>query len=773
MSVMHNVSKAVHDRVSTNNPHNSYGINCEGAVNAMDLNRDFSRVVVAGRNVFKIYTVEDDEFTEKFNLRVGRKLNLDFSVSDVAWSHIDDNILASAATNGKVVIWDLNKPSKSKQDFIFQEHTRTVNRVCFHQVEGNYILSGSHDGSLKIFDIRLKRVASTFSVGSTSIRDVQFCPSNFNYFAFAAADEGGNVQIWDMRRLTSPEKQFTAHGGPMFCLDWHPSEPKWLATGGRDRTIKIWDHALGKLLYSVPTIASVARIKWRPERKYHIASCSLVIDFSINVWDVRRPYIPFASFEEHKNVATGIVWKKDDGHTFYSSGKDNFLYQHVFKDAIRPADKVVPDGLDVSVIGHVTQATKDKTKSLGAWHREKKKYSMFSKQPDKGDQFIDAKSFVFSYTNCHQLLSMEWFVNCAKQYILHGRSFEEMCEHNAQVSDQNDRFQVAQSWRMLKAIYTKPTVTKNLLRTESVMSNVSEKPKDKVNQPDTPKSTEKDKQTMDATSEDDDMTDTDLSSIARGQINPPVEWDILFGGADVEQSFPTFGHMENIGPDFKLPKEAFVPRHEIKDPSEVPKQNNQDSPPLSANETEANPANNHNSKVNEDINMLLLMKEVEISEFAFTDCVEQMLKYFAEEGDVQTTVCMLVVLGERRPKIPEEIQDDWFISYLELLARFKLWTVSNTLINLSHLGSISMMNHQSTTINVTCNQCNRVLTKVGWLCHKCKSVINSCAVCHLPVKGLFVWCQGCSHGGHINHIQEWLTISKQCPTGCGHICEYT
>lgn len=64
-------------------------------------------------------------------------------------------------------------------------------------------------------------------------------------------------------------------------------------------------------------------------------------------------------------ILLGIVWKKDDGHTFYSSGKDNFLYQHVFKDAIRPADKVVPDGLDVSVIGHVTQATKDKTKSLG------------------------------------------------------------------------------------------------------------------------------------------------------------------------------------------------------------------------------------------------------------------------------------------------------------------------------------------------------------------------------------------------------------------------
>lgn len=49
---------------------------------------------------------------------------------------------------------------------------------------------------------------------------------------------------------------------------------------------------------------------------------------------------------------------------------------------------------------------------------------------------------VYSFFLYPQLLSMEWFVNCAKQYILHGRSFEEMCEHNAQVSDQNDRFQV-------------------------------------------------------------------------------------------------------------------------------------------------------------------------------------------------------------------------------------------------------------------------------------------------------------------------------------------
>ena len=34
-------------------------------------------------------------------------------------------------------------------------------------------------------------------------------------------------------------------------------------------------------------------------------SCSLLVDFDIHVWDIRRPYIPYASFCEHKDVVTG------------------------------------------------------------------------------------------------------------------------------------------------------------------------------------------------------------------------------------------------------------------------------------------------------------------------------------------------------------------------------------------------------------------------------------------------------------------------------------
>ena len=36
--------------------------------------------------VFKIFSIEDQEFQEKINLRVGRNINLNFSASDVAWN---------------------------------------------------------------------------------------------------------------------------------------------------------------------------------------------------------------------------------------------------------------------------------------------------------------------------------------------------------------------------------------------------------------------------------------------------------------------------------------------------------------------------------------------------------------------------------------------------------------------------------------------------------------------------------------------------------------
>ena len=67
------------------------------------------------------------------------------------------------------------------------------------------------------------------------------------------------------------------------------------------------NHQRVRNMYNVQTIASIARVRWRPQRRYQIASCALLVDFSISIWDIRRPYVPCAAFNEHKDVVTGTI----------------------------------------------------------------------------------------------------------------------------------------------------------------------------------------------------------------------------------------------------------------------------------------------------------------------------------------------------------------------------------------------------------------------------------------------------------------------------------
>ena len=77
-----------------------------------------------------------------------------------------------------------------------------------------------------------------------------------------------------------------------------------------------------------------------------------------------------------------------------------------------------------------------------------------------------------------------------------------------------------------------------------------------------------------------------------------------------------------------------------------------------------------------------------------------------------------------------------------------------------------------------CGGCHKLVTNKGlrscvnWTGKRCKVIPNQCAVCHELVAGVYVWCQGCGHGGHLEHIEDWLAANLNCPAGCGHSCEY-
>jgi WD40 repeat protein len=81
------------------------------AVNAVSFSPNYQQIVVAGREVLKI--VDAKTFEEVMPIRVG-KVNLNYSSNDVKWNPFEQqkHWLASAATNGMVVIWNLENKGK-------------------------------------------------------------------------------------------------------------------------------------------------------------------------------------------------------------------------------------------------------------------------------------------------------------------------------------------------------------------------------------------------------------------------------------------------------------------------------------------------------------------------------------------------------------------------------------------------------------------------------------------------------------------------------------
>lgn len=112
--------------------------------------------------MLKVYSIEQEEFCEISNLRSGKNQNLSFSSNDVAWSAVDSHILATAATNGVVTVWDLTKFGRQKQQFVYLEHERTTHTVTFHGTEGHLLISGSQDGNIKCFDLRVEKAVHTY-----------------------------------------------------------------------------------------------------------------------------------------------------------------------------------------------------------------------------------------------------------------------------------------------------------------------------------------------------------------------------------------------------------------------------------------------------------------------------------------------------------------------------------------------------------------------------------------------------------------------------------
>ncbi|KAI7862657.1 WD40-repeat-containing domain protein, partial [Spinellus fusiger] len=601
--------------------------------------------------VLKIVSVTTSEVVETLNLRAGSHLNLNYSSNDVKWgNNMTKNKVATAATNGAIILWDLSKVGRKAAERVINEHTRAVNRVCFQPENGNILLSASQDGTMKCWDFRDPKNGARyrFEGKSESVRDVQFNP--VNHFEFAAAFETGTIQKWDMRNPKALyDRKVSAHNGPCLTVDWHPGG-RIVASGGRDKTIKVWDMNADsrRPLYTIRTMAAVARIQWRPGYDDEIASCALLTDSRIHIWDVRRPNIAKYAFDEHNSSPTGFLWL--NGETVYSVAKDKWFIRQEVQSSYRPIDLLRRNAIGWNVQGDLA-FTVD--------------------QSSREHFYTPPQSCGIAHL---PLFDFEAFSVFAEHYKVSGEIVS-ICMNNSAVAWKMGRYRTSQTWKIVALLFESDG-TKESLQMPPVDTDSAE-------------------------SSDDDL-DTEKSETAADLDKMSSVEGSNVSCSDTGELWPVWEHEE---------------------------------------------------------------------------MVMELLDYYTEQGDVQMCVSIYLVL-QRYIHIDDDRVEDWFNSYIviDMLHRFKLWSPATVMIKACRIKRVRERNENATTIHIACNHCFKLVTgtaRGSWTCDKCHRLLNPCTICHQTVRGLYVWCQGCNHGGHLEHMREWFLKETQCATGCGHACVLT
>lgn len=83
---------------------------------------------------------------------------------------------------------------------------------------------------------------------------------------------------------------------------------------------------------------------------------------------------------------------------------------------------------------------------------------------------------------------------------------------------------------------------------------------------------------------------------------------------------------------------------------------------------------------------------------------------------------------------------------------------------------LAKMYNKGSNIYAGCGACGKPNQPTNLKCERCGELAPPCSLCHLPIHGVYTWCQECGHGGHTECMEAWFKEESQCPAGCGHQC---
>jgi len=199
----------------------------------------------------------------------------------------DSRHLAAWSMDGRIWIWDLER----------EESIRTLEGKRWGMTlawspDGRYLASGRYD--ITLWDVKSGKQARSLKGHHGTVRSLSFSPDGC-LLASASIDKTArvwNVDSGELLLTLKPEGfiHYTSSGPvtnpisvPVIAVAFS-LDGKWLATGGADRTVRLWDVASGKNIRTFQGHRmSVTAVEFSPDGQW-VASSSL--DRTIRLWPI-------------------------------------------------------------------------------------------------------------------------------------------------------------------------------------------------------------------------------------------------------------------------------------------------------------------------------------------------------------------------------------------------------------------------------------------------------------------------------------------------------
>lgn len=293
----------------------------------------------------------------------------------------DSQYIVSGSSDSTIRIWDLE--SKTEQGCL-EGHTGSIRSILI-TADNKYIVSGSYDKTIRIWSLHSRGLQGVLQSDNSYITSVSITNDN-KYVVSASSDS--NLIVWNLLTRTQ-ETVLQGHTGCVYCVAI-THDNKFVVSGSYDRVLRIWNlhtrtqEAMLKGHKSYITCVAVMR-----NNKYCVSGSS---DNTLRAWNLYTKKEE-AVLQGHTDSVRTVVITNDDQYAI-SGSYDHTIRTWDLKNKVQEA--VFQGHVDVvwglAVANHnqfVVSVSEDKT--IRMWKLNIKK----SQKPVLNNFALEAEGNVY------------------------------------------------------------------------------------------------------------------------------------------------------------------------------------------------------------------------------------------------------------------------------------------------------------------------------------------------------------------------------------------